>query len=203
MLTNTRSLVRKRDELANLVKAYNSSLVFIPETWLCDKIPNEAIPLPGMTVIIKDTTASKGGGVAIYISNKIPAKTHSEFYQSSFECLWVILRPIWLPRSISRLAVTVVYLPPSMTSEDIEQFYDYFYNCYDTLISESPNTSFIVVGDFNPAGNGFYSKAITGHSKLKQTFEDPTRGSNILDLVFTDKSTLFGTLRILAPSWDI
>ena len=199
MLANIRSLVKKRDELANLVKAYNSSLVFITETWLCDKIPNEAIQLPGMTVIRKDRTACKGGGVAIYISNNIPAKTHSEFSQSAFECLWVILRPRWLPRSISRLAVAVVYLPPSMTSEDIEQFYDYFYNCYDTSISESSYTSFIVVGDFNPTGNGFCSKAITRHSKLKQIIEDPTRGSNILDLVFTDISALFETPRNMAP----
>ena len=65
MLANTRSLVRKRDELANIVKAYNLSLVFITETWLCDKIPNEAIQLPGMTVIRKDRTISKGSGLAI------------------------------------------------------------------------------------------------------------------------------------------
>ena len=77
MLANTRSLVRKRDELANIVKEYNLSLVFITETWLCDKIPNEAIQLPGMTVIRKDRTISKGGGVAIYISNNIPARIYS------------------------------------------------------------------------------------------------------------------------------
>ena len=48
----------------------------------------------------------------------------------------------------------------------MEQFYDYFYNCYDTLISESPNTSFIVVGDFNPTGNGFHlSPFLTGEIK--------------------------------------
>ena len=123
----------------------------------------------------------------------------TQFSQSTFECLWVILRPIWLPRSISRLAVAVVYLPPSMTSEDIEQFYDYFYNCYDTLISESPNTSFNVVGDFNRTGNGFHSEAITRHSKLKQIIKEATRGSNILHLVFTDISTMFESPRILAP----
>ena len=152
-----------------------------------------------MTVIRKHRTISKGGGVAIYISNNIPARIYSQFSQSTFECLWVILRPRWLPRSISPLAVAVVYLPPSMTSEDIEQFYDYFYNCYDTLISESPNTSFIVVGDFNPTGNGFHPKSITRYSKLKQIIKEPTRGPNILDLVFTDISAMFESPRILAP----
>ena len=85
-----------------------------------------------------------------------------------------------------------------MTSEDIEQFCDYFYNCCDTLISESPNTSFIAVGDFNPTGNGFHPKSITRHSKLKQIIKEPTRGSNILDLVFTDISAMFESPRILA-----
>ena len=86
-----------------------------------------------------------------------------------------------------------------MTSEDIEQFYDYFYNCYDTLISESPNTSLIVAGDFNPTGNGFHPKSITRHSKLKQIIKEATRGSSILDLVFTDISAMFESPRILAP----
>ena len=54
------------------------------------------------------------------------------------------------------------------------------------LISESPNTSFILAGDFNLTGNGFHPKAKTRHSKLKQIIKEPTRGSNILDLVFTD-----------------
>ena len=120
MLANTRSLVRKRDELANIVKAYNLSLVFITETWLCDKIPNEAIQLPGMTVIRKEEQLVK---VVVwqYTSQTtfLPEFTLN-FSQSTFECLWVILRPVWLLRSISRLAVALVYLPPSVTSEDIE-----------------------------------------------------------------------------------
>ena len=111
-----------------------------------------------MKVIRKDRTISKGEGVAIYIPNNIPARTYSEFSQPAFECLWVIFRPKWLARSISRSAVALVYLPPSMTSKDIEQFYDCLYNCYDTLISESPHTSFIVVRDFNPTVNVFTLK---------------------------------------------
>jgi hypothetical protein len=49
----------------------------------------------------------------------------------------------------------VAYFPPSTTSEDVKRFYDYFYSCYDILISESPSTSFIIAGDFNPTSNGF------------------------------------------------
>ena len=48
LILNTRSLVSKTDELANFVELYKSNLVFVTETWLCDKIPDEAIQLPGI-----------------------------------------------------------------------------------------------------------------------------------------------------------
>lgn len=72
-------LVAKGDELANLVKVYHFCLVFITETLLCNKIFKETIQIPGMTVIRKDRTVSKGGGIALYISNNIPDKNLSEF----------------------------------------------------------------------------------------------------------------------------
>ena len=71
------------------------------------------------------------------------------------------------------------------------------------MINWFPNVQihyyFIVVGDFNLTGNGFHPKAITRNSKLKQIIKEPTRGSNILDLVFTDISAMFEPPRILAP----
>ncbi len=199
LILNTRSLVSKTDELANFVELYKSNLVFVTETWLCDKIPDEAIQLPGMTSIRKDRIGGRGGGVVLYISNSIPTKTRHDFSQSPFECLWAILRPTWLPRCISRIAVAVAYLPPSTTSEDVERFYDYFYSCYDILTSESPSTSFIIAGDFNPTSNGFRPAKLARYSKLKQIIRNPTRGSNIFDLLFTDISTFFETPKILAP----
>jgi hypothetical protein len=93
----------------------------------------------------------------------------------------------------------VAYLPPSTTSEDVERFYDYFYSCYDILISESPSTSFIIAGDFNPTSNGFRPAKLVRYSKLKQIIKNPTRGSNTLDLLFTDISTFFETPKIIAP----
>ena len=68
-----------------------------------------------------------------------------------------------------------------------------------STVHEYLNTSFIVVGNVNPTGNGFYSKAITRHSKLKQIIKEPTRGSNILDLVFTYASAMFESPHVLAP----
>ena len=69
---------------------------------------------------------------------------------------------------------------------DIESFYEYFYDCYDKLCLESPNSAFIVAGDFNPTSNGFQNRCLKAHCNLKQVVKKATRGNNILDLIFTN-----------------
>ena len=71
--------------------------------------------------------------------------------------IWLTLHPKWLPRSVSRLAIASVYLPPSIDHGDLENFYGYFQSCYDILTTESPDTGFIAAGDFNPCSNSFES----------------------------------------------
>ena len=62
----------------------------------------------------------------IYIEN-IPVKVRKDLNDENFECLWVVLRPIWLPRAISRIAVACVYIPPSISHDDLNSFYEYFF----------------------------------------------------------------------------
>jgi exonuclease III len=75
-----------------------------------------------------------GGGVALYVNSKIPFKIRKDLNDPSFECQWVTLRPKWLPRVISKIAVCCVYLPASQS--EMDSFYDYLYNCYDKLCTE-------------------------------------------------------------------
>jgi hypothetical protein len=56
------------------VELYKSNLVFVTETWLCDKIPDEAIQLPGMTSIRKDRIGRRGGGVSFIFPIASPPK---------------------------------------------------------------------------------------------------------------------------------
>ena len=79
----------------------------------------------------------RGGGVAIYVNHDIPLKIRDDLNDQFFECLWVTIRPKWLPRSISRIALGCAYLPPSLLTSEIENFYDYFITCYDKLCVES------------------------------------------------------------------
>ena len=128
----------------------------------------------------------------MYIDNEIYVKPRLDFSNSSFECL----RPKWFsPRKISRLAVVylyvaVVYLPPSMSLEDLELFYDYFFDCYDKLIVKVQTRLLLFAGDFNPATNRFQPKYIEKQCHLKQIVKEPTRGANTLDLIFSPRKSL-------------
>ena len=111
--------------------------------------------ISGLNIFRKDRTIARAGGVAIYINDDIPVKTRFDLNSSTFECLWITIRPKWLPRKISRIAVACVYLPSPILHEDVDYFYDYFRSCYDILTAESCDIAFIIAGDFNLTCNGF------------------------------------------------
>ena len=103
----------------------------VSETWLSDDIRNEALHfpgIPGFSVVRNDRVNERDGGVSVFIKDTIPFKLCHDFISPDHECLWSTLRPKWLTRSISKLALACVNLPPSLDSEAIEDVYDYFCN---------------------------------------------------------------------------
>ena len=104
----------------------------------------------GKNIFRKDWRNCKGGReIAVYVNDRIPIKLRHDLNDPPYECLWVTICPNWLPRSISKIALCCVYLPPSLRSDEIDKFYDYMICCYDQLCVESSSTAFIIVGDFN------------------------------------------------------
>ena len=197
MVVNARSVYNKLNELEILVDNNNSDIVFLTETWLTDNIPDEAINCLGMNLVRLDRKHGTGGGVALLINSKIPFKVRDDLSCSLFECIWITVRPKWLPREISRISVCCVYLPPGQS--EMDHFYDYLYQCYDKLCSESPNSAFIIAGDFNPMSTGFQSRRLKIHCNLKQVVKEPTRKNNILDLIFTNIAKFYVCPDTLAP----
>ena len=150
-----------------------------------------------MNLFRLDRTNARGGGVAVFINNTISFKVRNDLMNKPFECIWVTIRPTWLPREISRLCICCIYLPPSQS--DMETFYEYFYDCYDKLCLESQCSAFIVAGDFNPTSNGFHDRYLKIHCNFKQVVKNTTRGNNILDLIFTNVADFYQIPVILAP----
>ena len=81
----------------------------------------------------------------------------------------------------------------------MDHFYDYLYQCYEKLCLESPNSVFVVAGDFNPMSTGFQSRQLKIHCNLKQVVKEPTRKNNILDLIFTTIAKFYVCPDTLTP----
>ena len=173
MVVNARSVYNKLNELEILVDNNNNDTVFLTETWLTGNIPDEAINCLGMNLVRPDRKHVIGRGFAVLINSKIPFKVRDDLSCNFFECLWVTVRPKWLPREISRISVCCVYLPPGQS--EIDHWNDYLYQCYDKLCLESPNSAFIIAGELNPLSTGFQSRRLKIYCNLKQVVKEPAR----------------------------
>ena len=140
---------------------HKSFIVFLTETWSNHNSPDELAQIPNFSLLSRsDRRSGRGGGAALYIRENIPVKVRNDLNDENFECLWVVLRPVWLPRAISRIAVACVYFPPPISHDDLKSFYEYFFYCCDILKSESPDTSIIAAGGFNSVSNGFNPRVV-------------------------------------------
>ena len=94
LLLNARSLVNKVNELEIQIANHSSDITFVMETWLVDSVPDEAIDCSGQNIIRKDRPNGKGGGgIAVYVNDRIPIKLRDDLNDSAYECLWVTIRP--------------------------------------------------------------------------------------------------------------
>ena len=144
-----------------IINQQNADVIMVTETWLTIAIPDEALHFHGFIIFRKDRPTRRGGGVVIYIRESIPYKIRVDLCNLDYECLWITtIRPKWLPRKISKLALACVYLPPSMNIEAVESLYECCCYSNDILISGSPSTSIIIAGDFNPISNGFQERVL-------------------------------------------
>ena len=169
-LSNVRSLLPKVDELDAILKLNNTSLAFITETWLNENIDDDAVQIPGYSLIHRDRNYRSGGGVCAYIKSQIPFKTLTCLQDVRFETLWLYLRPHKLFRGFSCLVVCIVYHPPS---SDNHALIKHLTTKLDVALSMHPNAGIILAGDFNRCPGS----TILIHFTLKQIVKQPTRGN--------------------------
>ena len=73
----------------------------------------------------------------------------------------------------------IIYHP---SQDDDAVFTDYLITSLDTALNKYPNAVIMLVGDFNR----FNYRVISNHFNLRQIVKNPTRGTPILDLIFTN-----------------
>ena len=54
-----------------------------------------------------DQPEDEDRGVAVYIGESLLFKNRPDYYNSAYECLWITLRPKWLPRKFQNLQLRV------------------------------------------------------------------------------------------------
>lgn len=184
-LTNARSIEHKRT-----IWNYNSPetptfvTVVITETWLH----------PQITLLRsdrnKDSGKSRGRGLCLYVHNNwcnngIIIDHHCS---PDLEFMSVKCRPFFLPRELTVVIVTAVYIPPQA---NINTALSLLLNTINHQQQAHPNGVHIVAGDFNKAN----LKSVL--SKFYQHVKCPTRGKNTLDHVYSNIKHAYP--RILLP----
>ena len=184
---NARSIRNKFSEFRALIASVVLDIVCITETWInTEQVDFEGeFNLPGYTLVRKDRVTRKGGGVLIYVRshlNGLPAPVDSPFE----------LTGVCIKGTLSSLAIYVVYRPPQQNQAFDERLYD----TLSALVLEDP---IVICGDFNCAVDwdhgGFEGESgrvvdFANDNFLTQMVKQPTRGDNILDLIFASDDDL-------------
>jgi hypothetical protein len=154
----------------------------VVETWLTDKLTDAMVVGTYQYDIIRFDRDSRAGGVcAIFRTGLIVANNCSSDKAEAFSIVF----------PVQKLNFIVGYLPDSYNDQMIDNLAAFI------VESIKPNYSNIVVGDFN-LSTACWSSCTAGdlhHRRfmdliapigLVQLVHEPTRGDNILDLIFVD-----------------
>ncbi|KAL7629919.1 UNVERIFIED_CONTAM: hypothetical protein RMT77_019962 [Armadillidium vulgare] len=152
---------------------------------------------------------SAKGGCCAYVRNDVVCSRVSNLESSEFSTLW-----LKLSSNSTTKFICSVYLSPNST--DYPKFFDYLNSKIEHILSSSPFSEIIILGDFNvhhrqwlsssshdPAGELAFNFSI--HNNLEQLVHLPTRipdrlgdEPNILDLFLTSNPSPY-TVKLFPP----
>lgn len=153
-LSNARSLVHKMDDLevqlAGNRYVRDCCVMIITETWLHPGIPDASMQLAGRFLLRGDMTKSRGGGLCIYVhenwcNNGTIIANHCS---PDLEYMSVRCRPFFLPRELTVVIVTAVYIPPDA---NVNKALSLLLNTINEQQRDHPEGVHIIAGDFNKA----------------------------------------------------
>lgn len=198
--TNARSLVNKLDELNLYLIEEKPDIIGITETWLNSSIDDSELKADGYAVFRRDRDnkyKQRGGGVLLLVKEHFNAELRDDLYDNNFpECIWCSIEVNKI-----NILVGVCYRPP-----DTDQ------NCVEALINiinKASKHRCLILGDFNFPHLDWLddSKLDDDHNFVKcinnnflyQKVDKPTRGDNILDLIFVPDNDLVDNLEVGEP----
>ena len=101
-------------EIEEILVLNNVGIAVFCETWLTDETIDRLPFKPYQKFHhIRKNVARSSGGVSILVENSLPASRLNIQIPDNLECIWVTVRPEWLPRSVSNIVICGVYYPGS------------------------------------------------------------------------------------------
>ena len=177
-----------------LILTEKPDVIGITETWIHTNTRDfeGEFEMSGYIMFKKDRLDREGGGVLLYVRdylNPIDCKLETEH-----EMLGIVLNKLH-----RRLYIYLIYRPPDQSAEKDEALYSSLSNCIQNKLC-------IVAGDFNCRVNwidGTTADAeserlldFTNEEYLTQWVNEPTRGNNVLDLVFSSEDNIISNLSV-------
>ena len=194
LLLNARSLTSKVGLLQVYVAHYNPSLIAVTESWANCTIPDSVYTLLGYSLYRNDRKNQAGGGVLLYVNNRLKSEINDDLTHSDYEeSIWC---NVWLTKDV-KLLIGVVYRPPGLLPMQNQNLV----NLLHKTRSYSKSEYTIVVGDFNypsidwerfsfsPSCDQFVDAVLD--LNLTQHVLQPTRNDAILTLFFHQTLKLF------------
>lgn len=187
---NVRSLLSGFVDFKTHILDNKYNIIAVTETWLTDNTSQDLIQINNYTLILKNRTNNRGGGIGIYIHNSL------KFENIEIEGLNTC-EHLWLRISINSKNITfgVIYRPPNTAGNDFLNQFE------DVLLTIVPTSDEIfLVGDFNINLLDFSNSCVNKLNHLfesyglKQIIDKPTRitltSATLIDLIITTNSNM-------------
>ena len=210
--TNARSIVNKFSEFELLIDECKPDIIGLTETWLHEDIQESEIKIPGYNTFRKDRVGKRGGGVALYVTERVKAVVNSmTLVQEYGEAIWC---DVYDKDNVATL-LGVVYRSPSSSPEEDQKLFD--------LLNGISDQHVLIMGDFNMPGINW--NLMQGQCHKEEQFIDviennfwtqnitcATRERAILDLVLTSDGNMIDNITDREPlgssdhlviAWDL
>ena len=169
----------KFDDLILSVSSFNPSLVMVTESWLTDSMISGLFEIPNFCFYRQDRRDRKGGGVCMWVSDRIRSSLHLLTHNPPSYCEFIFVN---LKLDSHKIICCVIYIPPGLCKEQHREISDFIVSEIDHVHSSNPHLNIIIAGDFNDFPCASLEEALA----LKNKVNVATRMDSILDKIFVD-----------------
>jgi ribonuclease P/MRP protein subunit RPP40 len=180
---------------------YESGLdiIGIAETWLGEEVGNVEIRIEGYKIYRKDRSQikhEKRGGVLLYVKNDIITCDCGDLNKIQAESIWCKI--VDKTGKGTEIVVGVCYKRPAAEAKEIEELFK--------VLQMAAKGEVLIMGDFNYPGINWETFESNNHGQafrdlvmenfLIQHVREPTRESNVLDLVMSSNDGMVENLEV-------